>query len=152
MDPQDFENLNSLLDREVDLREKIKDQIADLDKKMRNAVGMLNKIHSTPSASMPTLLNGVRPVLLSCRETTRALADIIPENQFWRWKDMWSNSLRNAVFAATLIEYLSTRTLLSLSQVSELLGTVNAVTLGNFEEPIRISIFVKDLFTGFSMV
>jgi broad-specificity NMP kinase len=29
---------------------------------------------------------------------------------------------------------------------------VNAVTLGNFDEPIKISIFVKDLFTGFSMV
>jgi len=26
------------------------------------------------------------------------------------------------------------------------------VTLGNFEEPIRISIFVKDLFAGFSML
>lgn len=29
---------------------------------------------------------------------------------------------------------------------------VNAVTLGNFEEPIRISVFVKELFVGFSMV
>lgn len=29
---------------------------------------------------------------------------------------------------------------------------VNAVTLGNFDEPIRISVFVKDLFAGFSMV
>lgn len=29
---------------------------------------------------------------------------------------------------------------------------VNAVTLGNFEEPIKISIFVKELFAGFSMV
>lgn len=29
---------------------------------------------------------------------------------------------------------------------------MNAVTLENFEEPIRISIFVKDLFVGFSMV
>jgi hypothetical protein len=26
------------------------------------------------------------------------------------------------------------------------------VTLGNFEAPIQISIFVKDLFAGFSMV
>jgi hypothetical protein len=26
------------------------------------------------------------------------------------------------------------------------------VTLGDFEEPLRISIFVKDLFAGFSMV
>lgn len=29
---------------------------------------------------------------------------------------------------------------------------VNAVTLGDYERPIRISIFVKDLFTGFTMV
>jgi hypothetical protein len=29
---------------------------------------------------------------------------------------------------------------------------VNAVTLGNFDEPIKISIFVKDVFVGFTMV
>ena len=29
---------------------------------------------------------------------------------------------------------------------------VNAVTLGDYERPIRISIFVKDLFAGFTMV
>lgn len=29
---------------------------------------------------------------------------------------------------------------------------MNSVTLGNFEAPIQISIFVKDLFAGFSMV
>lgn len=29
---------------------------------------------------------------------------------------------------------------------------VNAVTMGNFDEPIRISIFVKDLYAGFSVV
>ena len=30
--------------------------------------------------------------------------------------------------------------------------SVNAVTLGDFEVPIKISLFVKDLFAGFSMV
>ena len=29
---------------------------------------------------------------------------------------------------------------------------VNAVTLGDFERPIKISVFVKNLFAGFSMV
>jgi hypothetical protein len=29
---------------------------------------------------------------------------------------------------------------------------VNAVTLGNFDEPLKISSFVKDIFAGFSMV
>ncbi|KAG5645473.1 hypothetical protein DXG03_006018 [Asterophora parasitica] len=218
MDPQDLEKINLLLDGDVELREKIKEQVAELDKKTRTMVGTLNKIHSThpesseatpffcstrPTeavswATVPALLDTVRPVLASCQETTSALAGLIPENQFWRWKDMWSNSLRTSVFAASLIEYLSTRTLITLPQVSEILGVkdewkdrlalpvedylhglislvnelvrrlsnhcslpgnhtqsrlaVNAVTLGNFEEPIRISIFVKDLFAGFSML
>jgi hypothetical protein len=29
---------------------------------------------------------------------------------------------------------------------------VNAVTLGDFEEPLKISLFVKDVFAGFAMV
>ncbi|EGN98397.1 hypothetical protein SERLA73DRAFT_183383 [Serpula lacrymans var. lacrymans S7.3] len=145
-------------------------------------VGQLNKIHSTPEKSIPALLDTVQPTLLSCQETSATLAALIPPNQFWRWKDMWSNSLRTAVFSAALVQYLGNGNLASLSQVSETLGikqewkdrfalpvedylhglislvnelsrlAVNAVTLGNFEEPIRISIFVKDLFAGFSML
>lgn len=41
---------------------------------------------------------------------------------------------------------------LDLTGVGQSRLAINAVTLGNFEEPIRISIFVKDLFAGFSMV
>lgn len=35
---------------------------------------------------------------------------------------MWTNSLRTAVFAATLVEYLQDGALLSLQQVAETLG------------------------------
>jgi hypothetical protein len=41
---------------------------------------------------------------------------------------------------------------LYLTGVGQSRLAINAVTLGNFQEPIRISIFVKDLFAGFSMV
>ncbi|EDR13716.1 uncharacterized protein LACBIDRAFT_308999 [Laccaria bicolor S238N-H82] len=182
MDPQDLETLNVLLDRDVELRENIKDQVNEIDKKTRTMVGLLNKIHSTPWDAMPSLLDSVKPVLTSCQEVTAALASIVPPNQFWRWKDLWSNSLRTAVFAAALIEYLSNRRLITLPKVAETLGlknewqdrvalpaedylhgiislvnelsrlAVNAVTLGNFDEPIRISIFVKNVFAGFSML
>ena len=36
---------------------------------------------------------------------------------------MWSNSIRTAVFAAALIEYLSSRTLLTLHQAAEAIGS-----------------------------
>lgn len=51
MDSCDVERLNELLEQDVELREKIKEQVTDLDKKTRNMVGVLNKIHSTPPES-----------------------------------------------------------------------------------------------------
>ncbi|KAI0770326.1 Translin [Fomes fomentarius] len=182
MDPQNLEKINSILDSDVEIRERIKEQVTEFDKKTRTLSGILNKIHSTRSNQLPALLDCARPVLESCRETTLALAKIIPDNQFWRWKEMWQFSLRNAVFSATLVEYLHSGGLLSLPAVAETLGiqpewqgrfvlpvedylhgvislvnelsrlAVNAVTLGDFEQPIKISLFVKDLFAGFSML
>jgi len=36
---------------------------------------------------------------------------------------MWSNSLRNAIYSAALVEYMTTRSLISLEQVSAVLGS-----------------------------
>lgn len=38
------------------------------------------------------------------------------------------------------------------SPLSQSRLAVNAVTLGDYEAPLRISVFVQDLFAGFSMV
>jgi len=182
MDPQSLESLNEVLDHDSDIREKIKDQVNDLEKKTRVVVGILSRIHSTRSESIPSLIDSARPSLLSCRETIAAIASSVPPNQFWRWKDMYCNSLRTAVFAAALSEYLTKGTLLSLENTSDMLGmqeewkdrvtlvaedylhglitvvnelsrlAVNAVILGDFEQPLKISAFVKELFSGFSML
>ncbi|CAL1713075.1 unnamed protein product [Somion occarium] len=182
MDSANLDFINRMLEQDSELREKIKDQVTEFDKKTRTMTGLLNKIHSTPTAQLPLLLDSVQPILESCKETTGAIANLVPANQFWRWKEMWSISLRNAVFSATLIEYLRSGTLLTLPQVSDILGiqpewqdkftlaaedylhglislvnelsrlAVNSVTLGNYEEPLRISAFVKDLFAGFTML
>ncbi|KAK0487478.1 Translin [Armillaria novae-zelandiae] len=182
MDTNDLETLNATLDHEAQLREKIKEQVVELDKKTRTMVGMLNKIHSIPYSQVPGLVDSVYPVLRSTHVPHAALADLIPPNQFWRWKDMWTNSLRTSVFVAAFLEYLSKGSLISLASTSEALGikdewkdrftlsiedylhglitlvnelsrlAVNAVTLGNFQEPVKISVFVKDLFAGFTML
>ncbi|PFH53902.1 hypothetical protein AMATHDRAFT_53558 [Amanita thiersii Skay4041] len=182
MDHENFESIREMIDYETQLREKIKDQVTELDKKTRIVVGMLNRIHSTPPNDVPVLMENVQPVLFGCQAVTAVLAELIPPNEFWRWKDMWSNSLRTAVFAAALVEYLLYRRLIVIDRVSEILGikqdwrdrislppedylhglinlvnelsrlAVNAVTMGNFDEPIKISLFVKDLYAGFSML
>lgn len=121
--------------------QKIRDEVHDLDKKTRMMAGILNKLHSTPPdkgvrlinfgfetflpepRTVAALLDSVRPVIRSCQKNSSALAGIIPPNQFWRWKDMWSFSLRNAIYSAALVEYMTTRTLVSLEQVSAALGS-----------------------------
>jgi hypothetical protein len=91
MDSQELEKLNALLDREVELREvnslvlnkasalpffllinllqSIKEQVNELDKKTRTMIGLLNKIHSTPSAAsqsyLPFCFRLIRLVMLS---------------------------------------------------------------------------------------
>lgn len=182
MDSADLDQINAFLENDSELREKIKDQVNEFDKKTRAMVASLNKIHFIAPEAIPTLLDSVRPTIESCQSITSGLAEIIPSNQFWRWKDMWSNSLKTAVFAAVLLEYLSSGQLASHQQVSDQLGmkeewkdrvalpvedylhgvisvvnelsrlAVNSVTLGNFDQPIKISNFVKELFAGFSML
>ena len=72
---------------------------------------------------VPPLLDTVSSGLLSCRETCAALANLVPPDQFWKWKDMWSISLRNAVFAATMVGYLRTGKLLTLAEVTDILDS-----------------------------
>lgn len=119
--------------------QKIRDEVHDLDKKTRTMAGILNKLHSTPpdqstyppafrtpvseAQTVAPLLDSVRPIIESCQKNSSALAKIIPPNQFWRWKDMWSISLRNAIYSAALVEYMTTRSLISLEQVSAMLGS-----------------------------
>ncbi|KAG7088419.1 hypothetical protein E1B28_012415 [Marasmius oreades] len=182
MDPNDLDDLNGLLDHEAQIREKIREQITELDIKTRRMNGKLNRIHSTQRDAIPALVDSIRPILSSCPSTIAALAVIIPAHQYWRWKDMWCNSLRTTVFVASLCHYLTEGTLISLKQTSDILGmqdewkdrvalsaedylhgiitlvnelsrlAVNSVTLGNYEEPLKISSFVKDIFAGFSML
>ena len=74
--------------------------------------------------TVPSLLDQAKPILESCRETTAALADIVPPDQFWKWKDMWSISLRNAVFAATMVGFLQTGKLLTIAEVASVLDSM----------------------------
>ncbi|KAF8511581.1 Translin [Gautieria morchelliformis] len=186
MDERDLALLTKLLDKDVELGEKLRDQGTELEKKTRAIVGLLNKIHSTPSQSIPALVDTARPMLADCQASTAAIAALIPPHQFWRFIILFHSIslsiIQSAVFTAALVEYLSTGDLLSLPRASEILGIkeewkdrlylqaedyllglislvnelsrycVNVVTMGNHEEPIRISNFVKDMFAGFSML
>lgn len=72
--------------------------------------------------AVPALLDSVRPILDSTSNICEALADVVPPNQFWRFKESWSNSLRTCVFVAALTHYLDNRTLITLPECAGRLG------------------------------
>ncbi|KAI0269829.1 Translin [Gloeopeniophorella convolvens] len=182
MDPRDLDFINTILEDEARLKESIREHVAELEKKTRVMAGILDRIHSTPRAEIPALLDTVRPVIHSCQAITAALAETIPRDEVWRWKDLWTNTLRTAAFSVVLVYFLADGTLAPLSLVAEELGikeewkdrfaltpedylhgvitvinelsrlVVNAVTLGDFEAPLRVSVFAKEVFAGFTML
>jgi len=131
---------------------------------------------------VPALVEAIRPEFLSCHKIAATLAETVPRDEVWKWKELWAAPLRAAVFSVVLAYFLTDGTLASLATVSEQLGireewkdrfsltpedylhgvitainelsrlAVNAVTLGDFEAPLRISVFAKEVFTGFSML
>ncbi|KZT60310.1 translin [Calocera cornea HHB12733] len=182
MDEKDFEEISAQLEQEANLREKLKDEVSKLEQKSRSMQGTMNKIHATPTSQLPRLINTIKPVVESCKEDTRAIASLVPPNTYWKWKYMWAQALQGIVFTLALCKFLEEGTLITLPEVSKTLGVeeewkgrftiatedylqgiislvnelsrlaVNAVTLGDFDAPFRISVFVKDLFAGFSLL
>lgn len=72
---------------------------------------------------VPTLLETVWPVFRSCHEITATLAGIIPQDEVWKWKELWTAPLRTAVFSVVMACFLKDGTLTPLSAVAEQLGS-----------------------------
>jgi len=174
--------IHAHLERESQIREKLRDEVVELEKKTRSMTGALNKIHSTHSRDVPALLDSIKPTLTTLHTHMASIAETVPQYQFWRWKDVWTKHLQSAVFVVALVEFLDSGKLISHSGVAFILGieedwkdrfhlqiedylhglislinelsrlAVNMVTLGDYEAPFQISRFVKDLFAGFSLL
>lgn len=74
---------------------------------------------------VPALLETVRPVFHSCQEITATLAETIPPDELWRWKELWTSPLRAAVFSVVFACFLTDGTLAPLVAVAEQIGSTS---------------------------
>jgi hypothetical protein len=82
-----------------------------------------SKLRSLDALVVPALLETVRPVFQSCHKITAALAETIPRDEVWRWKDLWANPLRAAVFSVVFESFLANGCLVPLATVAGQLGS-----------------------------
>ncbi|ELU44417.1 Translin domain-containing protein [Rhizoctonia solani AG-1 IA] len=144
MNSEDLNKLSHDFEAESELKE-----VMELDRKSRNASGIMNRIHST--LELQRLTDSSSSITKSCYEEFAKIASVVPPNQFWRyittntyplalahavsrWKDMWTRSLQNIIFVTALNEYLTTERLLTLPECEQLLG-VDPEWKGRFQIP-----------------
>jgi len=174
--------LTTHLEDEAKTREQVREAINELERKIRSITGILNRIHGTPAAQFLELVESVQPILQSTHENAAAAAAIIKPHEFWKMKDMWSRTIQSSVFVVVLCEWIRSGRLATLAQVTTELGiqpewsdrfqvstedylhgvislinelsrlAVNAVTMKDYELPPKISVFVKELHGGFSLL
>jgi len=144
--------------------------------------GLLNRVHSTQADELKPLLSSIQDTLATVPQNSSKLADIVPPNQYWRWKDLWTRHIQSLVFVSAFLRFLESGQLLSIKDATKVLGiedswkdrfylqvedylhglillinelsrlAVNMVTLGNYDAPHKINSFVKDLFSAFQLL
>jgi hypothetical protein len=89
------------------------------------AVSVTSIIWFLDAVLVPALLETVRPVFRSCHEITAALADTVPKDEVWRWRDVWTDPIIAAVFSVVFERFLTNGTLVPLPTVAEQLGSTS---------------------------
>jgi hypothetical protein len=168
-------------------REQIKAVTKDIDVLVRALQSSVAGLHtSTTSDAIAATVALIDSQLGALSATWPRLNSVVGAGQFYRYKGMWQNAIRDAVSIAVLRHWLVGNQLLSLESAAARLGvvaaalgetsdavsleledflfavacvpselarlSVNAVTHGNLELPVRIGAFVSSLFAAFRLL
>ncbi|KAL1933351.1 hypothetical protein VTP01DRAFT_7441 [Rhizomucor pusillus] len=174
-----FGDVQQALETESDRKEEIRLKVREFDRTARQLTAKLNLVHADPKGPVPEVAFDL------LKDSVHGLAKLIPEHQFYKYCDLWSRSMQQAIFLVVFKYYLDTETLAPISVIEDAIGfkvdtdntlnefhiqledvlhsyislinelsrlAVNAVTVGDYVRPLRLSRFVKDVSAGFQML
>ncbi|CZT44261.1 probable translin [Rhynchosporium secalis] len=208
VDPRIFEQLQTKIDDDADVRDQIRAITQTLERQGRNAQSVLSRAHSTPAANSKDypssgshfLTIAVEPVLVAAEasikeeiESISKLAAISSSSPYYKYNSLWTRDVQNVVFSILFCGWLGGMStyikaeqgkLLTIEEVGAILDVpvnlkdkdafhitieeylqslitlieelsrlaINSVTLGDYQRPLQISQFVKDLHAGFQIL
>jgi len=118
-----FQSLQSSLEEEASLREKIRDSVREFDSNVRSLTAHLNSIHAVPSTGFGELAtSGAERYLPACQANVASLATLVPTDQYYRYSDMWTRSIQTFSYNVVLIHWLQTSDLLSAQEAGKAMG------------------------------
>ncbi|KAI8879170.1 Translin [Backusella circina FSU 941] len=144
MDLGFFNELERALEQETIRKDEIRTTVKELDRTVRHLNATLNQVHSNPSGLVPEI------DFAQVKKAVETLVKLIPENEFYKYNDLWNRPMQQAVFLVVFKSYLDQGQVVNVIPLSRL--CVNAVTVGDYEKPVLISKQVKDLSGGFQLL
>lgn len=194
LDPSIFSYLESKIEEESQVRDALTQIVQKLERTVASAQGLLSRVHSTPRARYPALVEQVENAVKEQVVIVKELNQVASKHPYYKYNTKWARCVQNVIgtalycawlggfgsdskpgelgrlltleevgaifsvptnlkdrdaFHFTIEEYL-----LSLTDLTPELARLatNAVTLGDFELPMTISAFIKDIFAGFQLL
>lgn len=111
------------LEAERALSETIRTAAKEVDSTVRALQAGLNRVHSTPASSVPSLVLSLAPTFAQLRERVQDVIAVVPDGQFWKWSDCWSFALQRASYCAAMAYWLTTGQLITKEQACHILGS-----------------------------
>lgn len=181
-----FNSFQTYLDDEEELREEIRAIVRELEKNSSDISMILQNIHTEDNFKENLIIHDYcmssRELFGQVRKNYERLADVVPQNQYYKYHDQWRSVTQKLCFLASLIVYLEVKILLSKNTAADMLGVnrdkengfhldledylmgllqlcaelsrfaVNSVTSGDYNRPIEIARFMHDLSAGFKLL
>ncbi|CAB4054763.1 Translin [Lepeophtheirus salmonis] len=121
---KDFEEYLSYMENEMNIREQIRQRVRELDQISREITAILEKIHQlghsddVPSIAIKLTSYFKTKVVTKYKE----LSEVIPEEQYYKYSNMWQFTTQKLVFAAAVTHYLMKESLMTRDEASAKLG------------------------------
>ncbi|KAI9055577.1 hypothetical protein LZ554_000523 [Drepanopeziza brunnea f. sp. 'monogermtubi'] len=193
VDPRIFEQLQTKIDDDAEVREQIKAITQTLERQGRSAQSILSRAHSTPAANLQPVLEAAETSIKDEIDSISKLAAVTASSPYYKYNGLWTRDVQNVVFSILMCGWLGGMSkdgkvesgkLLTIEEVGEILNVpvnlkdrdafhitieeylqslinlidelsrlaMNSVTLGDYQRPLQISQFVKDIHAGFQIL
>ncbi|KAL9933670.1 hypothetical protein V8E36_007328 [Tilletia maclaganii] len=178
----DFSSLLQQLEDDRAVQDTIKENAKAVERSHRLLAAQLNRVHSTRAGQIAAVIADSTSQFAECRQNISTLTSSVPEQQYWKYNGIWGSTFSAIIGTAAIAHFLSTGLLLSKEESSQVLGlrpesasrifltteeylhglvnmindlsrlAMNAVTLGDYASPFRMSSFVKEVHAGFQLL
>lgn len=177
-----FQNFESYFTADKEIRQKIRDIILELETTSRQLNCLMDIIHLPKPLDMPQLLNIVTPLYEDIKAHYSKLRAVVPATDYYKYHESWKSVTQQICSKVCLMFYLEHGTLLDRAGMAQVCGvesdteqqfhlcledyligvlfmatelarlTVNRVTAKDYNKPLEIANFVRELEAGFRML